>query len=59
MASLRLRGGADADALRRATALLDLRLVQRAARLELEPAGVGGAGRRDGRIVLGKRMSER
>ena len=37
MASLRLRGGADAEALRRATALLDFRLVQRAARPGLEP----------------------
>jgi hypothetical protein len=27
--------------------------------LGLESAGVGGAGRRDGRIVLGKRMSKR
>jgi hypothetical protein len=40
-------------------ALLDFRLVQRAANLGLESAGVGGAGHRDGSIVLGKRMSER
>ena len=56
---VRLRGGADANALRRATALLDFRLVQRAARPGLKPADVGGAGRRDGMIIIGKRMSER
>ena len=59
LASLGPRGGADASALRRAAALLYFRLVQRAANLGLESAGVGGAGRRDGRIVLGKRMSKR
>ncbi len=56
---VRLRGGADANALRRASAFLDFRLVQRAARPGLKPAEVGGAGRRYGTIVVGKRMSER
>src|SRR5918994_1525948 len=44
MVLLRTCGRLDASALRRATTLLDFRLVQRAAGLELEPPGVGRTG---------------